>query len=198
MVKRQPVLVSFVCLVLGGILVGCGSGGLPTSPRRGVSDGEVRVIGLPGSEGGSVLCGAGGYVEGEVRPEKAAKLELEYEWEELEVAVGLHVPAHAVSEPAMWGVRLSADSLVTEISFLFGPAGLEFLRPAKLKIDAEGINLQGVDPQSVGLYCYDESGLWELIEPICLRVRVGSEDHDSEIRGLWWINHFSRYALASR
>lgn len=197
MMKRASVAASFLCLVLGALVAGCGRAGLPTSPVAGQPEGELRFIHLPRPEGGSVVCGSETHVEGEVTPKKAAELELEYEGEGVEVYLRLHVPAHAVSEPAVWSLSLHPDRLVSEIGFVFGPAGLEFLRPAKLKVEAAGLDLSGVDPESIGLYRERGDGVWELIEAIHLRVRMGGAE-GWEIGGLWWVEHFSRYALASR
>lgn len=198
MLKRSLVAASFLCLVLGVLVSGCGKGGLPTSPKTGLSDGELRFIPLPNPEGGSVACGMEIRVEGEVTPKRAAQLKLHYERDPVEVQVRLHVPAHAVSQPAVWSLSLYPDIFVTEIGFVFGPGGLEFLRPAKLSIDASGLDLSGIDPESLGLYRCDDSGHWELIEAIHLYVYPGGRRGPSQIRGLWWIEHFSRYALASR
>jgi len=53
---------------------------------------------------------------------------------------------------------------------------------------------------NIGLYYYDEDedadneGEWELVEPIYLNVNV----EKGYIDGYWYIEHFSRYAIASR
>lgn len=188
--RIEPIVASFLCFLLGVHLAGCGRQALPTSPTPG----ELRFIQLPAPRRGILLDWGGIYVEGEVTPERAATLELDYEWEGGEIEIRLHVPAHAVSKPATWSLTLYPNSFVTEVSFVGGPAGLEFLRPAKLRIEAEGLDLSGINPESVGLYYYNDQGFWELIEPIALKVEID----EGEIRGLWWLDHFSRYALASR
>lgn len=196
--KMRPIVAASLCLLLQAVFAGCRRTSPPTSPDSGVSEGELRFVRLRAPEGGPVLCGSETYVEGEVTPERAATLRLEYESEGLEVGVRLHVRAHAVSEAAIWSLRLHPDLLLTEVGFVFGPAGLEFLRSGMLDIEAEGLDLSGVDPESVGLYRELESGLWELIDPIHLRVWTRGSGNESLVNGVWWIEHFSRYALASR
>lgn len=159
---------------------------------------ELKFVELPTTKGMKT------YVEGKLTVKKGGHLHLDYHEPShspgrIRIKIDLKARPHSVSADGIWSLRLDTEYLM--IDFALSPESIEFINPATLHINAQNLGLSGMNPDNIGLYYYEEDdenseeeGEWELIEPIYLRVDV-SKGH---IVGCWHIDHFSRYAIASR
>jgi len=144
------------------------------------------------------------HVQGEVTVKNGAHLKIDYRQplgghdadeddfeNKLRIKINLRAHPHSVSRDNVWSMSLDTEYLM----FVLEPKGLEFLKPVELRIKTQNINLSELDPATIGLYYYDEyENIWKLMESIRLEVDVTK----GSFNGCWYIEHFSRYAIASR
>ncbi len=107
------------------------------------------------------------------------------------VSVKTHfaVTPNSISEDAE--VTLTFDD--EKIDFVFGPSGTTFDPPALLNLVIYGLDLTGVDSESIGFYYVSPDGAWEIMpsEQVIVNQKYGF------IRIVnAQISHFSRYALS--
>ena len=80
------------------------------------------------------------------------------------------------------------------IDFVFGESGTTFSTPALLDLAVYGVDLSGVNPESVNIYYVNPNGQWEVMpsEQVTVNVEAGYiYILNAEI------SHFSRYALSN-
>lgn len=108
------------------------------------------------------------------------------------ISLSLEVPAQSIDQDRDISVNLETDLLQTN----FGPHGTTFQDPAILNLEAGGLDLDGVDPASLGVYYIDEdTGALELMDTQDIQV-----DFDrSTVKVVnARIPHFSRYAIGTK
>jgi len=123
---------------------------------------------------------------------KGGRLRLYYEVPDYTcvVEMELRIPRRALEEDSMLRMCLAnASAFMTDVEAVFGQHGTQFLIPAELIIEVEGLNLSSMG--DVGFYYYDEEkGLW--YELTIVEFDVGPGDW-TYVKLL--LEHFSRYAL---
>ena len=165
---------------------------ITTEPKTGIPSGGLKFVKLPTIKDKKTAT----HVEGKVTIKTGGHLHLNYQEPgygpgKVHIEVDLKVRPHSVSADSIWSLRLDT----TYLMLVLGPEGLGFLNPATLCINAQNLDLFGVNPDNISLYYYDEDkDNWEFVEPIYLNVNVNK----GHIAGCWYIEHFSRYAIASR
>ena len=106
------------------------------------------------------------------------------------VTISLTVSPKAISSDA--NLILSLDDQYLDIAF--NPHGITFSDPALLNIEAQNLDLSGIDPDQINIH-YDnpDTGQWEVVPSYDIIV-------DAEERYLRVVDaqlpHFSRYAIA--
>ena len=105
------------------------------------------------------------------------------------LTVKLKVLPGSVDAPITISLKLDRDYLDMD----FGPAGTVFNTPAKLSIDARGLDFSNVSSEILNVY-YDnpETGQWETVERES--VVISKQSGDFKIKNAR-IPHFSRYAV---
>lgn len=114
--------------------------------------------------------------------------------EGVNLKITLTVLPETISEDADLTLSVDDQQLVGNVDVVFTPHGITFSQPALLNIEARGLDLSGVDPSKIDIYCDDtDAGVWEkmernqvLVDPAAGHIQV----IDARIP------HFSRYALA--
>jgi hypothetical protein len=110
----------------------------------------------------------------------------------LYASMGLVIPPNSMNQDAEVSLTLDDMDFKGALDVVFSPHGTTFGDPALLTIKAEGIDLTGINPNSLWIY-YDNpvTGQWEPM--VCERFMVG--------QGGWIyilnaeLPHFSRYAV---
>jgi hypothetical protein len=186
---------------LGGLtlcilaLIGCKSPtDVPIQESIRVPEAELRFLAVPEMDP-SVLWGSRMYDEAEISSTKGALLSVWYNGDEVDVRSKLRIFRGTVSQPLTVSLTLPEQVVESEADVVFGPDGLILERSAVLTMRARGLDLEGIDPDRVGFYYFNEDqGVWELIDPIFLFVNV----EKGRIFGKCRVDHFSRYAVAER
>lgn len=132
-----------------------------------------------------------------ITPQTGGELKLSYSQgqgkDKVDIDITLRFDPGSVSEDIEVTLSVDQDILMTNIDIKFGPSGTEFLKPAKLSVNAKGLDLSGVPADAnISLY-YDNNGTWEEVEANMVR-------HNVDLGQLQCANgkipHFSRYAFA--
>jgi len=110
----------------------------------------------------------------------------------LYVGMSLVIPASSMNQDAEVSLTLDDTDFKGALDVVFSPHGTTFSDPALLTIKAEGIDLSGIDPNSLWIY-YDNpvTGQWEPM--VCERFIISKSGmiivQNAELP------HFSRYAI---
>jgi hypothetical protein len=161
-------------------------------PKTNIQSDELKFVTLPAIKGKKTIS----YVEGKVTIKTGGHLHLDYHKPgsgpaRVHIKIDLKIRPHSVYVDSIWSMQLDT----TYLMLVLGPDGLEFLNPVTLCINAQNLDLSEMNPNSIGLYYYNEDkNNWELVEPI----RFNFVINKGHIVGCWYIDHFSRYAIASR
>jgi len=115
--------------------------------------------------------------------------------EYLEINCRLEIPAKAMDKDADISLTIDDKLFSGAMDVEFSPHGTIFSTPALLSIKAKGLDLEGIDPQTIGFY-YDnqETGEWEEMEYDELKVDVKQGTISVKNAQL---PHFSRYAIGT-
>lgn len=99
----------------------------------------------------------------------------------------LYIPENALAEPTLIRISLPyPDSLFLDLE----PSGLWFNHDVELRFSYREVDLGLVEEDSLAVYrLVDSTGVWE-----CLGGQVDRWQDQVVV----WLEHFSRYALASR
>ena len=97
-------------------------------------------------------------------------------------------------------MSIDDESFLGDLDMTFGPHGFEFLTPAELNVEIDGLHLEDCDPNSIDIYYSNPAtGEWEIMESDGIKIKV---DDDGAIKKIQvnkaQLPHFSRYALIRR
>lgn len=113
----------------------------------------------------------------------------------LRIFTRLYIWPQTMNESAEISLTIDDQQFAGNVDVVFEPHGITFSQPALLNIYAYGLDLSGVDPNSLNIY-YDnpDTGQWELMQ------RDGFYVFPS-LGTIYVINakipHFSRYAIGA-
>ncbi len=85
-------------------------------------------------------------------------------------------------------ISIDEETFITTVGMTFGPHGMVFNKPAKLTVDATGINL-GPTNVNLKLYYLNESNVWERMPA------SSAEYHAGTIEAHGKLPHLSQYAF---
>jgi len=109
------------------------------------------------------------------------------------VNINLKIQRNSLSSDAEISMTLDDQTFLADLDLLFGPSGLDFLKPALIDVYIDGIDLTDVDPSSINIYYYDATNN-DWIKMKSRKVEVDIERSKIKVdRGE--LPHFSRYAL---
>lgn len=129
-----------------------------------------------------------------VTKQNGGKLELDYDGDFI-FELKLDIPRGAINEDIEITVSMDDEQFVGNYDVNFYPHGIVFNEPATLNLEADGLDLTNVNPNSVFAYYEDAAtGTWERMPSDT--VIVNQEDGEVKVKNAK-IPHFSRYALAS-
>ncbi len=184
---RRTALIPIVMFVLG-----CSSWENPVDPSVLPTESAPQFIKLP--KGNSLPKRI--KVTELVTPERGGKLKLKFKYRtdstKVKIDIVLEFPKGALSESTY--VSLAADDkvLMTNIDLLFGPH-MNFVKAAKLKVDAKGLDLSGLPSKcKLKLYFVNDNESWEEIKTKKIKVKIPKGEIECEGGE---IEHFSRYAF---
>lgn len=165
---------------------------ITTEAKTEITSSELKFVELPTTKGTQT------YVFGKVTVKAGGHLHLGYHQpanrpHRVHIKIDLKTRPHSVSADGIWSLRLNPKYLMVDLNLK--PKSIEFINPATLCIDAQNLDLSEMNPHNIGVYYYDEDkDNWEFVEPIHFNVVINK----GHITGCWYIEHFSRYAIASR
>jgi hypothetical protein len=120
----------------------------------------------------------------------------EFETDDEEVDVDIRLKIHPNSIPAddEFLMSIDSDQFLANLDVVFGPHGMKFSKPAELTINIQGLDLSGLDLNTIQVY-YDnqDTGQWEMME--CDEISIDIDNGEIEVINAK-LPHFSRYALA--
>jgi len=143
------------------------------------------------------------YVEELITKKDGGQLKLDYEAKDhagntaCKVQIDLKIEAGALKKDSMISISLlEAGMFMTNVDVVFGQHGIRFRKPAYLVIDAQYLDLSGIeDPDEVGFYSYNQKeDLWYEIPTEELKVEL-ADPSNQKLLVKAWLDHFSRYAL---
>ncbi len=125
---------------------------------------------------------------------EGGELELNYD-EDIDIEVSFKIPKYSINQDATLILNIDTDNFVGTFDVNFYPHGITFSNDAILNVEAEDLDLTGIDPNSVKIY-YDnsETGAWEEMTCDSIIVKV-NEGKINVINAQ--IPHFSRYAIGT-
>ena len=113
----------------------------------------------------------------------------------VQVKLVLEVPPESISEDAELTLSIDDEMLIANVDIQFGPHGITFSKPALLSVEAESLDLSGIDSDAeIGFYYFDpETCQWEEMEAEEIEVDLDEGEIEAEDCK---VPHFSRYAVA--
>ena len=127
--------------------------------------------------------------------QRGGTLELEHTGDnKLHISLSLKILSGTISRDAQVSISLDDTQFLVNLDVVFSPHGVTFSQPAILNIEAEGLDLGGINPDVLDIY-YDnqEKGQWEPMPRDQIKVDVnGGKIVVKNAR----LPHFSRYAVA--
>lgn len=202
--RRSIVGVSISCLALiVTVFSGCADFGDITGPERQTEAVDQAKYEQPSiappaglnwlryapTEGLAKTVRGDTSVEGFFKPGEDLTLIL---GETSEIFMRLEIPGDALDKETVISMSLpEPGSVMMDLGAegVFGPSGLEFLKPVKWTIKSNSIDINPEKVEDLGCYCWEEE--WKDVE-----------DSEAELNGrkllilTCWIKHFSRYAWA--
>ncbi len=174
------------------VMMGCSSWENPVDVPTAPGEQDFQFIKIPHREVNSLAKVSSGSAAVTVKRGGRLKVKSEYGGGPLgsvELSLELKVGRRTVTQDVVITGSFDDELLLID----FGPAGLEFSKPAKLNVKAEGLDLSGISNDvQVKLFFINESGFWEEVNAKSIKVDI--EKGKLECKGAT-VEHFSRYAF---
>ena len=160
----------------------------------------VAFSGAPSGAPAAKAAGTGSRVHELISAEQGGQLLLDWEAKNDDGVTGAKVKVEvtilpdALEKDRMISIRLiDPDYAMVTVALDFGTHVTDFKIPAEVELDAEGLDLSSYSSEDeIDLYWYDRtSKTWS---PVRYEFKEVDLDQGT-VRGLWYFDHFSRYAM---
>jgi hypothetical protein len=111
----------------------------------------------------------------------------------VKVTVSLVIPPYAITaDSIVMSMQVDPAQFLSTLDVVFGPHGVDFVRPARLCVWIQNMDFTGINPSSIGIY-YDDRGSWTPMPnaSITANPKAGILNVINAL-----LPHFSRYALS--